>query len=90
MIVSYGAQPVELLRAGEHWDYIMTRMKMHVTDVITKISISTMDREKTKEGEELVFYEQSTEEAVKRDVERAWEAVTKALDPVEKLTASQA
>ncbi|KAK6508895.1 hypothetical protein TWF481_003662 [Arthrobotrys musiformis] len=79
MIVSYGARPVEMLNGGKHFSDILSQLQMKLPGVLPKISIATMDREKTAAGEDLVFYEQSVEAQVRSDISSAWEGVLKSL-----------
>ncbi|KAK6535889.1 hypothetical protein TWF281_000139 [Arthrobotrys megalospora] len=79
MIVSYGARPAEMLNGGKHFTDILEQLQMKLPSVLPKISISTMDREKTAAGEDLVFYEQEVENKVRSDISTAWEGVLKNL-----------
>lgn len=79
MIVSYGARPVEMLNGGKHFSDILSQLQMKLPSVLLKISVSTMDREKTASGESLVFYEKAVEDQVRSDISNAWEGVLKGL-----------
>ncbi|KAK6357670.1 hypothetical protein TWF718_001978 [Orbilia javanica] len=79
MIVSYGGRPVEMLNGGKHFSDILSQLQMKLPSVLPKISIATMDREKTAAGEGLVFYEKEVEDKVRSDISTAWEDVLKTL-----------
>ncbi|KAF3916642.1 hypothetical protein ABW20_dc0104608 [Dactylellina cionopaga] len=77
MLVNYGARPVHMLNGGKHFNDILTQLELKLSTVIPKISVSTMDREKTAAGEDLVFYAKEVEEQVRSDVTAAWESLLK-------------
>ncbi|KAF3087307.1 hypothetical protein TWF569_008919 [Orbilia oligospora] len=79
MIVNYGGRPVEMLYGGKHFTDILSQLQMKLSSILPKISIATMDREKTAVGQELVFYEKSVEEQVRSDIFNAWEDILKNL-----------
>ncbi|EPS36446.1 hypothetical protein H072_10038 [Dactylellina haptotyla CBS 200.50] len=77
MIVNYGARPADMLFGGKHFRDILSIFQMKLPANTPRISISTMDREKTAAGEDLVFYDANVEQQVRADVSAAWEETLK-------------
>ncbi|KAK6532053.1 hypothetical protein TWF694_003216 [Orbilia ellipsospora] len=79
VLINYGARPVNALRGGSHFNDVISDLQMKVSSLIPKISVSTMDREKTAAGDDLVFYEESVKQQVQADIATAWDEAVKSL-----------
>ncbi|KAJ6260038.1 hypothetical protein Dda_5684 [Drechslerella dactyloides] len=81
MIVNYGGRPVDGLNGGKHFTDILNSLQMKLPTILPKVSIATLDREKTAVGKDLVFYEPAVENQVRSDIAMAWEGILKSLKP---------
>ncbi|KAK6343858.1 hypothetical protein TWF696_007513 [Orbilia brochopaga] len=79
MVVSYGGRPADMLNGGKHFSDILSSLQMKLPSVLPRVSIATLDREKTAAGQDLVFYETEVETQVRSDITAAWEGVLKIL-----------
>ncbi|KAF3940820.1 hypothetical protein ABW19_dt0203224 [Dactylella cylindrospora] len=79
MIVSYGARPAHMLNGGKHFTDILNQLQMKLPTVLPRLSVATMDREKTAASADLVFYEKEVEEQHRREVLEGWESILKNL-----------
>ncbi|EWC43955.1 hypothetical protein DRE_01307 [Drechslerella stenobrocha 248] len=79
MIVNYGAQPAEALKGGNHFTGVLSQLQMKVPSVLPKVSVSTLDREKTAAGEDLVFYKEEIKSQVQDEIALAWQSMLRSL-----------